>query len=286
MLSGAVTKQFWLDLHTEIRDDNIFNGAAALAFYFTLAIFPALISLLSIVPYLPIQDVDEVILEFLHQGLPEEAADLVEGIVSRLAEEQRGSLLSFGVAATLWAATTGMYAIMRQLNITYNVEEARSFVRGRLTALLLSVVFATLIIGASLLVVLGDFLQVWLSERLGHAAAFDVVFETLRWGVAVLAILTGLAIIYRYAPNTRQEFRLVSPGSVVGTVLLVLASLGFSLYIRNFGSYDATYGSIGAVIILMLWLYASGLVILLGSEVDVLLDRYRRGGKHTEVPSR
>lgn len=218
---------------------------------------------MAIVPYLPIEAREDVILDLLQEGLPQEAAELVEGIVAEVTKERRGNLLSFGVLATLWAATTGMYAIMRQLNITYDVKEGRSFVRARLTALVLSIVFAILVIGAALLIVLGDLVQDWLSERVGRDATIAVGFSIFRWIVVFAGILTGFAIIYRYAPIVQQEFRLLTPGSVLGAVLLILASWAFSLYVRNFGDYDATYGSIGAVIILMLWFYAAGLVILL-----------------------
>ena len=276
MLGRILSKQFWHDLRVEIRDNNLLNGAAALGFYLTLAIFPALIILLAIVPYVPIEDVDEVILDFLQQGLPEEAANLVERIVAEVTEERRSALLSFGVLATVWIATTGMNAIMRQLNVTHGVKEGRGFVRARLTALILSIVFAALVIGAAFLIALGDVAQDWLSTRMGYSGAFTAAFEIFRWVVVLASTLTGFALIYRYAPNVQQEFRLFTPGSVLGAVLLILASLAFSLYVRNFADYGATYGSIGAVIILMLWLYVAGLVILLGSEVDVLLERYRQ----------
>lgn len=290
LLRRAMTKRFWFDLHAEIRDDNVFNGAAALAFYLTLAIFPAMIILLAIVPYLPVEDVDEVILDLLQQALPQEAATLVEGIVTEVARERRGSHLTFGLVATLWAATTGMVAIMRQLNVTYDVEEGRGFVRARLTALVLSMVFATLLIGASLLVIMSDAVEGWLSRQVGQSGVLAIMFGALHWALVLSGMLTGFALIYHYAPNLQRRFRPVTPGSCLGAVVLIGASLGFSVYVRNFGGYEASYGSIGAVIVLMLWLYAAGLAILLGSELDALLERYRRDERDAlrrpEEPSR
>jgi membrane protein len=277
MIHGVPWKQFVRDLYHALTHDNVYNGAAALGFYLTLAIFPALILTMAIIPYLPIERVDEAILDLLQQALPGEAAELMTGVVGEVTGERRGGLLSFGILGTVWAASTGMYAIMQQLNISYDVEEARSFVRGRATALALSLSFGVLVIGAFSLVVLGGIIQDWIGDRFGFSAALLNFFAALRWVIIVLALLAGFALIYRYAPNVERRFAFVTPGSVLGVALLVAASLGFAFYTQNFGDYGATYGSIGAVIVLMLWLYIAGLVILLGAEVNLLLERYRAG---------
>lgn len=279
MIRGVSFKQFLHDLNQEISDDNVFNGAAALGYYLTLAIFPAMILLMSLIPYLPIERVDEAIMDLLGQALPPEAYDMVAGVVSEVTGERRGGLLSFGLLGTLWAASTGMYAIMQQLNITYDVKEERSFLRARATALLLSLMFALLVIGAFSLIVLGGVIQDWMGTRFGFSGALLAFFSVFRWVVIVLALLLGFAMIYRYAPNVEQKFRFVTPGSVLGVTLLILVSLGFAIYTSNFADYSATYGSIGAVIILMLWLYIAGLVILVGSEINALIEHYSSKGK-------
>ncbi len=279
MINAARAKQFLRDLYQEITDDNLFNGAAALGFYLTLAIFPALIVLMSIIPYLPIARVDEAMMDLLGQALPPEAAGMVEGVVNEVTREQRGGLLSFGLLATVWAASAGMYAIMQHLNITYDVKEARNFIRARATALALSLLFGVLVIGAFSLVVLGGMLQDWIGNRYGFSTMLLTFFAVFRWVVIVAALLLGFALIYRYAPNVEQKFKFITPGSVIGVALLILASLGFAFYASNFGKYDATYGSIGAVIILMFWLYIAGLVILLGSEINALIEHYSEEGK-------
>jgi membrane protein len=279
MIRRLFSKQFLLDLNQEINDDNIYNGAAALAYYLTLAIFPAMILLMTIIPYLPIDRVDEAIMDLLGQALPGEAYDMVAGVVSEVTGNRRGGLLSFSLLGTLWAASTGMFAIMQQLNITYDVKEARSFIRARATALLLSLLFGLLVIGAFSLIVLGGVIQDWLGSRLGFSGWLITFFAVFRWVVIVLALLLGFAMIYRYAPNVEQKFAFITPGSVLGVILLIVVSLGFAIYTRNFADYNATYGSIGAVIILMLWLYIAGLVILIGSEINALLEHYSWKGK-------
>ncbi|MCB5177536.1 YihY/virulence factor BrkB family protein [Microvirga lenta] len=290
MIFGVTAKQFAHDLGRAISKDNVFNGAAALGFYLTLALFPALIALMSVLPYLPIDRVDEAIMDLLAQALPPEASDIVAQVVNQVMSERRGGLLSFSLIATLWATSTGMYAIMRQLNITYGVEEERTFLKARATALVLSLLFGVLIAGAFSLIVLGGVLQDWIGNRFGFSSVLLTVFASIRWAIIVLAMLLGFGIIYRFAPNVKQRFVFITPGSAAGVSLLIAASLVFSFYTKNFGSYDATYGSIGAVIILMLWLYIAGLVILIGSEINVLFARYRmerqHAGAETEMQQR
>jgi membrane protein len=273
MPHGMSLGRFLRDLYRAVGDDNVFNGAAALGFYLTLALFPALIATMSVIPYLPIAHVDQAIMDLLGQVLPGEAYGMVRDVVRQVTGERRGGLLSFGLVGTLWAASSGMYAIMQQINLTYEVKEARNFVRVRLIALGLSLLFGVLVIGAFSLVVLGGIIQDRLGGWLGFSSVLLIVFATFRWLVIVLALLLGFALVYRYGPTVERPFAFITPGSVVGVVLLIVASLGFSLYASHFADYDATYGSIGAVITLMLWLYIAGLVILVGSEINVLLDR-------------
>lgn len=279
MFGHLTAKQFFKELKSETAEDDIFNGAAALGFYLTLAIFPAMIFLMAVIPYLPIQNVDQAIMDLLRQAMPANAAQLFTGVVQQITREQRGGLLSFGFLGALWATSSGMYAIMQQLNITYDVEEARSFIRGRLTAIGLSLLFGVLVIGGFSLIVLGGQIQTWLGSRFGFSEALLTFFVVFRWIVILLGLLLAFALIYYLAPNVEQRFVFITPGSIAGVVVLMLASLGFAWYTSNFGNYDATYGSIGAVIVLMLWLYIAGLSILIGSEINALIEHHSAEGK-------
>ena len=279
MFRDVTAKQFIKELARETGEDDISNGAAALAYYLTLAIFPAMIFLMAMIPYLPIQHVDQAIMDLLHQALPASAADMFSGVVTQITHEQRGGLLSFGFLGALWATSTGMYAIMQQLNITYDVDEARSFLRARLTAIGLSLLFAVLVLGGFSLIVLGGQIQDWLGSRFGFSEALLSFFVVFRWVIIVLGLLLAFALIYYLAPNVEQRFAFITPGSIVGVVLLMLASLAFAWYAKSFGNYDATYGSIGAVIVLMLWLYLAGISILIGSEINALIEHHSAEGK-------
>lgn len=276
---GISPKQFVTELVHEIDEDDIFNGAAALGFYLTLAIFPAVILMMAVIPYLPIPHVDLAIMDLLGQVLPKAAAQMFVGVVKEVTSEQRGGLLSFGALGTLWATSSGMAAIMQQLNTTYDVKEQRGYVKTRLVALGLSLLFMVLVLGAFSLIVLGGFIQDWLAAHVGGGGALLFFFAALRWIIIVAGLMLGLALIYYLAPNVRQKFAFITPGSVIGVLVLMLASLGFAWYAQNFGDYSATYGSIGAVIVLMLWLYIAGLVILFGSEVNALIEHHAADGK-------
>ena len=267
-------KQLAHDLNEEIGDDNVFNGAAVLGFYLTLAVFPALIFLLTMLPYLPIPRLDQAIMDLLSQALPPEAASMLEDTVRRIATRRQGGLLSVGFLGTLWVASTGMYAVMRQLNITYNVKEARSFIKARSIALLLTLLFGGLAIGVFALIVMGGIVQDWLAEFLGRQQALLTFFAVSRWVIIVVALLMGFDLIYYLAPNVQRKWTWITPGAVFGVTGMLLASLGFRLYITHFADYEATYGALGAMIVLMLWFYVAGLVLLVGSEINVVLDKH------------
>ena len=275
----AATRQFLKELYRETVDDDVLNGAAALGFYLMLAIFPAMIFVLAVIPYLPIANVDQAIMHLLRQTLPASAADMFAGVVQKVTREQRGGLLSFGLLAALWATSTGMYAIMQQLNITYDVDEGRGFLRARLVAIALSLLFVVLVLGGFSLIVLGGQIQAWLGSRFGFGDALLAFFIVSRWVIILAGLLLAFSLIYYLAPNVEQKFKFITAGSVVGVVVLLVASLAFAWYTQSFGHYDATYGSVGAVIVLMMWLYIAGLAILFGSEINAIIERHAADGK-------
>lgn len=275
----AMTRQFLKELYRKTVDDDILNGAAVLGFYLMLAIFPGMIFVLAVIPYLPIANVDQAIMDLLRQALPANAADMFAGVVQEVTREQRGDMLSFGLLAALWVTSTGMYAIMQQLNIAYDVEEGRGFLRARLVAITLSLLFVVLVLGGFSLIVLGGQIQEWLGSRFGFDDALLAIFIGFRWVTILAGLLLAFSVIDYLAPNVEQKFKFITAGSVVGVVVLLVSSLAFAWYTQSFGTYDATYGSVGAVMVLMMWLYIAGLAILLGSEINALIQRHDAGDK-------
>ena len=278
----ATTRQFLKELYRKTVEDDILNGAAVLGFYLMLAIFPAMIFVLAIIPYLPIANIDQAIMELLRQALPASAADMFTGVVQEVTREQRGGLLSFGLLAALWATSTGMYAIMQQLNIAYDVDEGRGFLRARLVAIGLSLLFVVLVLGGFSLIVLGGQIQEWLASRFGFGDALLAFFIVFRWVIILAGLQLAFSVIYYLAPNVEQKFKFITAGSVAGVLVLLVASLAFAWYTQSFGNYDATYGSVGAVMVLMMWLYIAGLAILFGSEINALLKRRDVGGSQSD----
>ncbi len=255
-------------LAREVRDDRAGSGAAALAFYLVLAIFPAAIFGLSLLPYLPIPRLEQAVLDLIHEAMPPAAADLFTGTVNGVLSRRRGGLLSFGLLLSLWSASSGLYAIMQQLNVVYGVRERRSFLRARAVALLLTLAFFLLVVGGLGLVVFGGVLESWLGGTFGFSDALLAGFAAARWIVIVLAIQLALSLVYWAGPSHDARYGFLRAGPAFATAGLVVASFAFKLYVSRFASYDAVYGSLGAVIVLLLWLYVTGWVILLGGEID------------------
>jgi membrane protein len=171
----------------------------------------------------------------------------------------------------LLAISTGVYALMEQLGVICDVTERRPFWKRRGTAILLMLFFASLAIGSLSLVILGGVLQSWLASMIGWSRALLVFFATLRWIIIAAALLLALAVAYRFGPDATLSFRFISVGNVVAAILIALASTGFRFYVSWFGTYSVTYGSLAAIIILMLWMYLAGIAVLVGCEINKTL---------------
>lgn len=278
MAVGA--RRFLRELWRSVNDDDLTNSAAALAYSLMLAIFPFAIFLLTLLPYLPVPDLQQSIMDALARTMPPEAASLLTDTVRSVVGQRRGGLLSLGIVLTLWAMSGGMSSVITGLNSTYDVKETRPIWKTRGIALLLSVALALLLVLAFLLVVVGGLAQDRAAHLLGWSTAVRAAFRLVRWTITVGGLLLAFALIYYYGPDVEQRFRYITPGSIVGTGLLVAAISGFRVYVANFASYDTTYGSLGAVIVLMLWLYITGLVLLLGSEINAILEHHSPQGKN------
>jgi membrane protein len=271
----------WIDfamrLWREFQNDNILDGAAVLAFFFVLAIFPAAIFVLSLLPSLSIPHLQQAILDLLRQVLPEQSANLFEGTIRYASSGGKEGLLTFGLIFTLWSGSTGVYAIMEQLNAICDVTQRRSFWKARGIAILLTLFYVLLTIGALSLVIFGGAVQSWIAAMIGWSEPLRIFFATLRWIILAGALLLSLAVAYRFGPEKHAGFRLISPGNVAAALLIALASIAFRIYVSKFGNYGATYGSLAAIIVLMLWMYLAGIALLVGWEIDKLWRPHKSG---------
>ncbi|HKU76713.1 MAG TPA: YihY/virulence factor BrkB family protein [Pyrinomonadaceae bacterium] len=263
----GLAKRVW----AEIQADNVFGRAAELSYYFLLALFPFLIFLTSIIGLVLGSGTGtrHALFDYLGRIMPPSAYQLISNTMYEVSESTGGGKLSFGILAALWAASNGLGAITESLNTAYDLEETRPWWKQRLTSIGLTMALSIFIIGALVLVVAGGRIAEWLAAHYGFGPVFPLAWKIIQWP-AVLACMTfAFALIYYVAPDFRkQSWQWLTPGSVIGVVLWLLVSLGFRVYLHYFNSYNATYGSLGAVIILMLWLYFTGAAVLIGGEVN------------------
>jgi membrane protein len=278
-LGGLRATELGRRLIAEIQDDDCLGRAAQLAYYFLFALFPFFLFLTTLLGYLPIPNLLDRLLETLGQMLPGEALQLVQDNVRQLVTDQRGGLLSLGILAALWTSSSALTAIMDSLNRAYDVEEGRPFWKVRGLAILLTVGLSAFIVGALVLLTFGPQIGGWIADLVGLGWVFELTWNILRWPVIVGLMVLAMALLYYMAPDVEQKWQWITPGSACAVIGWLLASLGFAFYVNNFGSYNATYGSIGAVIVLLTWMYVSGLIVLIGGEVNAEIEHAAQDGK-------
>ncbi len=253
------------------------GSAAQIAYFLLFATFPFLLTLASLLAFLPIPGLMEWLLRLLGEVVPPAAVDLMRNSVERLVTRQRSGLLSAGIVVSVWAAANAVESFMQALNRVYGLREHRPFWKTRGIAILLAV-------GVSLFTVLG-LIALWFGSQVSHWWAGRgglgplpvQVWDVARWPLVLLFLIGAIDQLYFIGPAVRQRWRWVTPGAVVAVLGWVAASLGFSAYVRHFGSYNATYGSIGAVIILLTWMYLTAFFVLLGAEVNAAAGERETG---------
>jgi len=263
----GLAKRVW----HEIQEDDVFGRAAELSYYFLLALFPFLIFLTSIIGLVLGSGTGtrHMLFDYLARVMPPSAYQLISSTITEVSNSSSGGKISFGILAALWAASNGMTAITSSLNSAYDVKENRPWWKQRLTAIGLTMALSVLIISALVLVVAGGHIADWLARTFGLGDIFPLTWKIVQWPVVLACMTFAFALIYYFAPDVReQKWMWLTPGAVIGVVFWLLVSLAFRVYLHFFDSYSATYGSIGAVIILMLWLYLTGAAVLIGGEIN------------------
>ncbi|MFZ0477065.1 MAG: YihY/virulence factor BrkB family protein [Halobacillus sp.] len=267
------------ELLTRFRDDDVAGLAAQLAYFFLLSLFPFMIFLLTLLGYLNIDE--ERVLAIISTYAPPETFDLITENVTSLLNSGSRSLLSVGILGTLWAASVGVSAIMRAFNRAHNVEENRPFLVTRFIAIILTIAMVLVICIAFLLPVLGHTAGVFVFSAFGLSDSFIEAWGTLRWAISSIIFFIVLSFLYVTAPSIRLKYRDAVAGAVFATIGWQLVSLLFSFYVSSLGNFSAAYGSLGGVIVLMIWFYLSGIVIILGGEINAIFRRRRRDKKYS-----
>jgi len=246
----------------EISKDSLVNKASSLAYNFMLAIFPGIIFLFTLIPYIPIIGFQDQLMELISLILPGNAYLAVESTLADIIKIQNSGLLSFGFFASLFFSTNGVHTLMVAFNKSSLIIETRSWLKQRLVALTLTLLMVFALILGLTIIIAGEYVFTFLESELWFKASFWVyVVDTARWFTLTLIYFVTISILYRYGPATPKKWRLFSAGSWLATILAVLTFWAFSFYIQHFSSYNKVYGSIGTLIVIMIWLYLNSLII-------------------------
>jgi membrane protein len=261
----------------EFQRDDALGLAAQLAYYLILALFPFILVLVSLMGTFGSPELASEVLGYFRQVVPQQAYGIVETFTADIISGDRPApyLFSFGILLTIWAASGAFAALINALNRAYDVQETRPFWKVRGVAILMTLGLSVLILAGVLLLVLGPQIGQTIADLFGLEETFLLVWDIARWPVALFFMVFTVALLYYFAPDVDQPFRWITPGGLIGVLLWVLASVAFNFYVSNFGSYDKTYGSIGAVIVLLLYLYISSLTILFGATLNATLVRMK-----------
>jgi membrane protein len=263
----------------EINEDDCLGLAAQLAYYFFLALFPAVLFLLALASFFPLTNFIDDAVRALRPMTPPNVLSFLEEQLRRLSNADSGGILTIGILGAIWSSSAAVVAIIGSLNRAYDIQEGRPWWHVRLTAIGLTIALAFFLLVSFTLIVAGPALAEQLASVFGLGAAFAWTWTILQWPIAFLLVSTAIGLVYYFAPDAEQEWVWITPGAVVATVLWVLVSLAFKFYVANFANYNAMYGAVGAVIILMLWFYFSGLAILVGAELNAEIEHASPHGK-------
>jgi membrane protein len=254
--------------------------AAQLAYYFFFSLFPALLFLIAVASYFPITRLIDEVVRTLGQFAPPEFVTIVTDQIRKISNDEQGGLLTLGILTALWSSSTAMTAIIDTVNHAYGVEEGRSWWKVRLVAIALTMGVAIFVLASFALIVVGPQLAEPLAHALGLGAALEWTWHILEWPVAFALAAFGIAMVYYFAPDVDQEWSWLVPGMLFATVVWFSASLGFRYYVINVTHYTETYGALGGAMVLLLWFYLSGFVLLLGAVMNAKIEHAAPIGKN------
>lgn len=257
----------------KVKKDGIFERANSVSFNFTLAIFPAILFLFTLIPYIPIPDLNNRLMELMAQVMPDSMYEITASTIEDIISIPRSGLLSFGFLFALYMSTTGMSSLMEAFNKSYKTVEKRGFLKTKLIASALTVLMALVLVFTIVFLIVGSQMLRLIMKTGFFAEEYTIyMINTLQISSVFLMFLIAISSIYYLAPCIAEKWKFISPGSFFASILCFLASYGFSFYINNFGTYNKLYGSIGTLIALMIWISMLSFIILLGFELNASID--------------
>src|SRR5438105_4262294 len=274
-LGGLRPRQLAKEVWHELNHDDVWSIASALAYSFLLAIFPMLLFLVALFGFFASQraELQNNLFYYFSQALPPAAFQLVSKTLNEIIKNSGGGKLTLGIVLALWSGAGGMTSLISGLNAAYHVRESRSFVKVRLIAVGLTLAVSILVVAALFVVLMGGNAAEFIGAKLNLGDVTILAWKVLQWPIAFGFLILAFALIYYFGPDIKeQHWYWITPGSLVGVILWLLVSVGFRVCLHFFNSYSKTYGSLGAVVILMLWLYITGLAILIGGELNWVIE--------------
>ncbi|MEX5687491.1 MULTISPECIES: YihY/virulence factor BrkB family protein [Pseudomonas] len=264
---------------TEFVDDEMSTYASALAYQMLFSLFPFILFLIALIGFLHLPDFFSWLRLQSELVLPPQALEQVNPVIDQL-QQSKGGLLSVGIVIALWTASAGVRLMMSAMNAAYDVVEGRPAWKRFPLSIIYTIGIAGMLLIAAALMVLGPQVMGWIASQVGLEDFIVILWTIARWPVVVVLLMVAVALIYYVMPDVKQEFRFITPGSVLAVVVWILASLGFGLYVKEFANYNAMYGSIGAIIVLLLYFYISAAVLLLGAEMNAVIEHMSTEGKN------
>lgn len=262
--------------------------AAAFSYNFFMALFPAIIFLFTIIPYIPIPGFQDELLQLMQDFFPKATYAAVEDTVFDIIKRPRGGLLSLGFVLALYFATNGIHSLMIAFNQTFHSFETRSWIKVRLTSIVLVFILSFLLFIAIVLIIIGPIFIDFVADNLGIRDSFVYyLIIAAKWIVTVALLFFAYSFLYYFAPARKSRFRFISAGSTLATVLTIFTSIGFNYYVNNFAQYNSLYGSIGTLIIIMVWIYFNAMIVIVGFELNASIRHARDdSGKDSNVLSK
>lgn len=258
--------------------DDVLGLAAQLSYYFLLALVPAFVCVLALTSFLPPNFLQDMVVS-ISGFAPPDVVQILREQLTDIASGSHSGVFTFGLLMALWSSSAAMVSITSALNRAYDIEEARPWWKVRLVAIALTVGVAVFVVVAFGLIMVGPTLADRVASSIGLGPAFALAWKVLQWPVVFALIAGGIGLVYYFAPDADQDWEWITPGAVLATILWLVASLAFKFYVSNFANYNESYGSLGGVIVLMLWFYISALAVLVGAEMNAEIEHASPHGK-------
>ncbi|MEO0311983.1 MAG: hypothetical protein RIQ89_1640 [Bacteroidota bacterium] len=262
---------------TGIKKGSLNTRASALSFKFFLALFPAIIFLFSLIPYVPIPNFQNQLLGLIQDVVPNTAYQAARSTIEDIIKHQRGGLLSIGFIMALYFTTNGFMAMIKSFNSSYHIVETRKPWKQRKVAIILTFIISILLIIATMMIIFGEIFSKFLVKKSILKTKTQVALLLgVKWLIVLTVIFLAISFLYHYAPAVRKKWKFISAGATLATILSIITSLGFAYFVNNFNQYNKVYGSIGTLIVIMLWINFNSQILLLGFELNASIDNVKK----------